>query len=57
MKFSTEVKLAISRFFRKYGMTILVIVFAWFIVFSINKYMKAHPKEKNWYNLIMLIHL
>ncbi len=46
MKFSTEVKLAISRFFRKYGMTILVIVFAWFIVFSINKYMKAHPKEK-----------
>lgn len=53
MNLKARITLAITNFFRKYGRIILIIFFAWLIIFLINRLLIANPQKKelsNTYN-------
>lgn len=53
MNFNSRITLAIQKFFKKNGRTILIVFIVWLIVVLINNYLKKQPKTieiKNTYN-------
>lgn len=46
MNFKARLSLAISKFFRKYGQRIFVVLVIWIGVISLNTYFRLHPRQK-----------
>ena len=47
MNLNSKISIGVSRFFRRYGRLIIIVLTIWIIVVLINNYLKSHRKENN----------
>lgn len=47
MNINSKITLKISRFIKKYGMIVIVVIFVWLLIFTLNQYLKRRNTTEN----------